>query len=108
MAPPEPEPRPRHEKRQMILNFFLAFVGIIWAVVFGIFSILAWKSSEKANKISELANLIALADMCDDRVANIESVCCRSSDSFPSSTAGKVNMMHYIPRNFLHTNLLLF
>jgi len=56
----------------MILNFFLAFVGIVWAVVFGIFSILAWKSLEKANVLAEFAKLTVLADMCGGR-ANINS-----------------------------------
>jgi len=67
------QPQHRHEQtgRQNILNFFLAFIAIAWAVVFGVFSILSWRSAEKANEQAELANLIALADMCGGSVQDV-------------------------------------
>ncbi|KAK4187550.1 hypothetical protein QBC35DRAFT_232382 [Podospora australis] len=87
--------------RPMLLNFFLAFVGIAWAVVFGIFSILSWKSSERANELAEFANLVALTDLCngaiDDQEGALRDICSATSSAILSSLASKVSATYLSP-----------
>jgi hypothetical protein len=50
---------------EAILNWFIQVVGLISAIVFGIFSILAWIESVKATRESISANILSMLMYCD-------------------------------------------
>jgi hypothetical protein len=53
-----------------ILLWLLQVFGAITAVIFGTFSILAWKIAVKASTQADVANLVAFLSFCSDLPAN--------------------------------------
>jgi hypothetical protein len=56
--------RSESTKIQFLWNAFLQIMGIVFVIVFGIFSGLAYKIGEKANTQASEANQLALLSLC--------------------------------------------
>ena len=53
-----------------IILWLLQIFGIVAALVFGTFSVLAWQNSEKAAQQADVANLVAFLSFCGDLAAS--------------------------------------
>lgn len=51
-------------KSQFLWTSLSQFLGIVCAIVFGVFSVLAWKDGNKANESALIANQVALISFC--------------------------------------------
>ncbi|KAE9374103.1 hypothetical protein N431DRAFT_532808 [Stipitochalara longipes BDJ] len=63
-------------KIQFLWNAFLQITGIIFVVIFGAFSIIAYRIGEQANKQSNQANQLALLSFCfASNSSTVEGLC---------------------------------
>lgn len=62
-------------KTQFLWNAFLQVMGIIFVIVFGVFSVLAYSTNERANKLTADANQLALLSLCINNNSVGPSVC---------------------------------
>jgi hypothetical protein len=56
--------RSESTKVQFLWNAFLQITGIVFVIVFGVFSVMAYKIGEKANTQASEANQLALLSLC--------------------------------------------
>lgn len=51
---------------EKIVSLGIALIGLAAAIIFGIFSVFSWLNSQTAKEQANIANLFALAQMCDN------------------------------------------
>jgi ABC-type multidrug transport system fused ATPase/permease subunit len=68
-----PEPAAPDSLRQRILLWFLQVFGAIAVVIFGTFSVLAWKDAEQAKAQADIANLVSFLSFCGDVASNSDA-----------------------------------
>jgi hypothetical protein len=56
--------RSESTKVQFLWNAFLQITGIVFVIVFGVFSVMAYKIGERANTQASEANQLALLSLC--------------------------------------------
>jgi hypothetical protein len=56
--------RSESTKAQFLWNAFLQIMGIVFVIIFGVFSVMAYKIGERANTQASEANQLALLSLC--------------------------------------------
>jgi hypothetical protein len=82
---------PERSLPEVILIWFLQVVGVVAAIVFGVFSTLSWFESVKSTNEAALANAIALVSLCTGQVSYIRKTATFYNGTFQADQGQKQN-----------------
>ncbi|PMD28679.1 hypothetical protein NA56DRAFT_640267 [Hyaloscypha hepaticicola] len=96
--------RSESTKIQFLWNAFLQIMGIVFVIIFGVFSVMAYKIGQRANTQASEANQLALLSLCFGSNSSIAEALCgdvfqRAAQTVPVLVTQVMGPVPVVPEN---------